>query len=114
MTIAYEGSNSSSFQQPLDKLEMNTFVGGYYNAFSATQKGTTGNIKIFGGIGFLSSNEYFAQYDSSIDPSVGLPVSLVPQGRRLRYNLNIGSALKLIWMRQVPLCSSMTVHSIMD
>jgi outer membrane beta-barrel protein len=55
------------------------------------------------GLGMLSSNEYFAQYDSSVDLLVGLPVSLVPQGRQLRVPLNVGVGINFFLNQTIAL-----------
>ena len=108
VTIAYEGSNSSSFQQPLDKMELGA-------TFAARWSPIYGKINLIGenilnfdfysvaGLGMLSSNEYFAQYDSSIDPSFGPPVALVPQGRKLRVPLNVGVGMNFFLNQTIAL-----------
>lgn len=95
VTLAYEGSNSSSFQQPLDKPESILRFQFFKYLLDPVQNGTKGNVFFLSGLGLQSSNEYFAQYDSSIDPSVGLPVSLVPQGRKIRVSLETGVGFDL-------------------
>ena len=89
--IAYEGSNSSSFKQPLTKLKYATSVGFFHSLLTDDQNSfRKGNIQGFLGLGFVSQENFFAQYDPSIDPAVSTPVSMVPQDNESNLTLHAG------------------------
>ncbi|MEC7986985.1 MAG: outer membrane beta-barrel domain-containing protein [Myxococcota bacterium] len=100
--IAHSGSADLDFQQPLDKMELGaTFAARWapvYGKISLVGEGVL-NFDIYGvaGLGMLSTNLYYAQYDA-----VNV-VALVPAGRKIRIPVNLGFGLNVFINQTVAL-----------
>jgi outer membrane beta-barrel protein len=105
--IAYEGSANLQFQQPLDKMLLGA-------TFAARWAPVYGKINIIGenvvnfdmygvlGLGMLSTNLYYAQYDESA-PADAVPVKLIAAGRKLRVPLNVGFGINFFLNQSIAL-----------
>lgn len=83
--IAQEGSGSNSFQQPLNKMTLGA-------TFAARWAPVYGKINLIGesvlnfdfyftgGLGILTLNEYYAQYNSTCDPNIDPNCDVVDLG----------------------------------
>ncbi|MEC7984460.1 MAG: outer membrane beta-barrel domain-containing protein [Myxococcota bacterium] len=91
--IAHSGSADLEFQQPLDKMELGLTFGARWTPIRATSYPIGQNViktDIYGtaGLGFLSTNLYYAQYDPTN------MVTLVNAGRKIRIPVQAGWGIK--------------------
>ena len=100
--IAEEGSNDNEFQQPLDKMELGaTFAVRWspvYGKISLIGEGVV-NFDVYGvaGLGMLSTNLYYAQYDSALGVSLGVGQ------RQIRIPVNLGLGINFFLSQRTAL-----------
>ena len=96
VAIAEQGSGKVEFQQPLDKMIMGaTFAARwapFYGKINLLGE-TVLNFDVYGvgGIGMLSLQSYYAQYDKNIADDI--KTYLAPNGRKAKLTPNVGMGL---------------------
>lgn len=109
VVIAHTSTDNTDFQQPLDKMRL----GGVFSANWAPVYGkinlvgaTVVNFDFYGtaGVGMLSLNEYYAQWDDDLDADgVYPPVSLGTAVRIAKPTLNLGVGMNFFLNQSVAL-----------